>query len=126
MDESSPKIIAQRWGVVEVEQSEGLVTYKDVKLFPGGAAAWDWRTTGTRHSPGVQPADVADLIERQPEVVVLSRGVQLVLQVMPQTVALLRAGGIEVEVLQTEAAVATYNRLVAEGRRVGALIHSTC
>ncbi len=127
MEDASPKIIAQRWGVVEVEDpGQGLVTYKDVKLFPGGSVAWDWRETGTRHRPGIQPADVYDLIAAEPEVVLLTRGMQLVLQVMPETVELLRSGGIAVEVLQTEEAVATYSRMVAEGRRVGALIHSTC
>ncbi|MFT5683572.1 MAG: hypothetical protein ACI8RZ_004504 [Myxococcota bacterium] len=127
MEHASPKIIAQRWGVVEVASPiEGLLTYKDVKLYPGGSAAWDWGETGTRHRPGIQPADVYDLLEHMPEVVILTRGVQLVLQVMPETVELLRSGGIEVEVLQTEDAVVAYNRMVAEGRRVGALIHSTC
>ena len=29
------------------------------KLYPGGARAWDWRETGTRHRPGIQPADIA-------------------------------------------------------------------
>jgi len=33
------------------------------KLFPGGLREWDWRETGTRHVPGIQHADVQELIE---------------------------------------------------------------
>jgi hypothetical protein len=33
---------------------EGHPTFKDAKLFPGGARAWDWRETGTGHVPGIQ------------------------------------------------------------------------
>ena len=80
----------------------------------------------TRIVPTYLSADVYDLITEQPEVVILTRGVHRQLQVMPDTVALLESAGIEVRVLQTEEAVAAYNALVAEGRRVGALVHSTC
>jgi hypothetical protein len=42
---------------------EGHPPFKDAKVFPGGAREWDWRETGTRHVPGIQPADVQELIE---------------------------------------------------------------
>jgi hypothetical protein len=58
-------------------------------------------------------------------VVVLSRGVHRRLQVQPETLAYLEARGVEVEVLQSEDAVARYNQLAAS-QKVGALIHSTC
>ena len=119
----APRIVAHRWGEVEVD---GYATFRDVKLFPGGARAWDWNETGTRHEPGVQVADVEELVANGADVVVLSRGVQERLLVGDEVVAALEARGIEVRVLQTDEAVAAYNALVAEGRKVGALIHSTC
>lgn len=118
----SPHIEHQEWGRVRVA---GQGTFKDVKLFPGGARDWDWGETGTRHQPGVQPADVEELVEAGAEVVVLSRGVHGVLRVPEATVAWLVARGVQVEVHRTEAAVARYNELAATCR-VGALIHSTC
>jgi hypothetical protein len=56
----SPRISHLSWGHVEVE---GHPPFKDIKVFPGGAREWDWRETGTRHVPGIQPADVQELIE---------------------------------------------------------------
>jgi hypothetical protein len=103
----------------------GLGTGKDWKLHPGGGRPWDWNETGTRHVPGIQPADVAELLEHGAEIVILSRGMQLVLQTAPATLALLEERGVRVEVLETREAVARYNAL-AGGEPVGGLFHSTC
>jgi hypothetical protein len=119
----SPRIQTVSWGRVWVAGQ--AKPYKDAKLFPGGARAWDWRETGTRHSPGVQPADVKELVERGAQVVVLSRGFQKRLGVQEETLAYLAERGIPVEVLETGAAVERYNELCDEAP-VGALIHSTC
>lgn len=119
---NSPKIVEHAWGRTVVADAG---TFEDVKLFPGGARAWDWRETGTHHVPGIQPADTTELLDAGAEVVVLSRGVHEQLQVPPATVAWLEARGITVYVLQTDAAIAKYNEL-AGSARVGALIHSTC
>lgn len=119
---ASPRITGFSWGRLEIE---GGRTFKDAKLYPGGAREWDWRETGTQHQPGIQPADVEELIERGATVVVLSRGVNERLQVCPETVSVLERDGIRVYTLQTERAVERYNEL-AESERVAALIHSTC
>lgn len=102
-----------------------LGTGKDFKLYPGGGRDWDWSETGTRHDPGIQPADVQEFIDRGCHAVVLSRGMELRLQTMPETLAHLEKSGIEVHVLETRAAVTLYNQL-AETVAVGALFHSTC
>ncbi len=104
---------------------EGLGRGKDFKLYPGGGRAWDWGETGTRHVPGIQPADVEELLERGARVVVLSRGMEQALQVCPETLELLRGRGIAVHVEETRAAVELYNRL-ARDQPVGGLFHSTC
>jgi hypothetical protein len=104
---------------------EGLGNGKDFKLFPGGGREWDWSETGTRHVPGIQPADVLELLDRGSQVVVLTRGMELVLRTCPETLALLRDRGIPVHVEETRAAVELYNKL-AEEAQVGGLFHSTC
>jgi len=38
--------------------------YKDAKLFPGGSCEWNWRETATEHVPGIQIADVQELLDR--------------------------------------------------------------
>lgn len=119
----SPLVRAHGWGSVEVE---GLGRLRDAKLWPGGGRAWDWTETGTHHRPGIQPADVAELLEHRPEVVVLSRGRELRLETAPETVAVLETRGVETVRAETGAAIEAYNRLAGEGRRVAALLHTTC
>jgi hypothetical protein len=118
----SPRITALSWGSMTVE---GIGTEKDFKLYPGGGREWDWSETGTGHEPGIQPADVQELIDRGCSVVVLSRGMELRLQTMAETVSYLEDSGIEVHVLETKAAAEFYNDL-AGGTPVGGLFHSTC
>jgi hypothetical protein len=119
----SPRIGENSWGRIEVE---GVGAFRDVKLWPGGAREWEWGVTGTRHQPGIQPGDVEELLAHRPEVVVLSRGRELRLQACPETVALLTEHGVDIVHDETSVAITAYNRLAAEGRPVGALIHSTC
>ena len=97
-----------------------------MKLWPGGGRAWDWAETNTHHIPGIQVGDVTELIDRGAEIVVLSRGMQLVLQTAPDTLKHLKAKNVTVHVLETREAVTTYNELAAEGLPVGGLFHSTC
>ena len=124
MDDSSqsPRIGHVSWGRLEVE---GHGAFKDAKLYPGGAREWNWRETGTRHMPGIQAADVQELLEHGAEVVVLSKGMLERLQVCPETLGLLERKGIPAHVLPTEDAVRLYNELAAE-QKVGGLFHSTC
>jgi hypothetical protein len=118
----SPRITHLSWGRMEIE---GVGSGRDFKLYPGGGREWDWAETGTRHVPGIQPADVAELLEKGSKVIVLTRGMQLVLRTCPETLELLRDKGIPVHVAETRAAVELYNRL-AETEPVGGLFHSTC
>lgn len=120
----SPLIKQQAWGALWLETQEQ--SFKDAKLYPGGACTWDWQETGTRHDPGIQIADVQDLVAHEADTVILSTGVNQKLQVPKETVAYLQNRGIAVTVAQTDDAVALYNTYVRQGYAVGALIHSTC
>ena len=121
-DGNSPRIVRLAWGCIDVE---GYAPFKDAKVFPGGAREWDWRETGTRHVPGIQPADIEELIAHGAKAVVLSKGIWERLGVCPQTLEVLARRGIEAEVLQTEAAVKRFNEL-RDSLPVGGLFHSTC
>ena len=120
--EHSPEITHLSWGRLEVA---GAGRYKDAKLYPGGSREWNWNETGTRHTPGIQPADVEELLNHGASVVILSKGINERLQVKPETLQMLEERGVNVHVLQTEEAVERYNEL-RKSRPVGALIHSTC
>jgi hypothetical protein len=119
----SPRIKRISWGRLEVEGK--AKPYKDAKLFPGGSRNWNWRETGTGHSPGIQVADVQELLDHGATVVVLSRGMAECLHVPSATLNFLKDRQIAAHVLPTKEAVALYNQL-AETEPVGGLFHTTC
>ncbi len=118
----SPQITRPAWGCLET--CHGGV-FKDAKLFPGGAREWDWREADTHHVPGIQRADVEELLAHGAEAVVLTTGIWQRLQVRPETLGFLSERGIFVEVLQSEEAMQRYNEL-CRSLPVGCLFHSTC
>ena len=120
--ERSPRITALSWGRIEVE---GVGTFKDAKVFPGSARQWDWNETGTAHRPGIQPADVAELLDHGATTVVLSQGFLSQLHVRPETLQLLAARHVRAYVLRTPKAVELYNQL-CEHEQVAGLFHTTC
>jgi hypothetical protein len=119
----SPRINHVSWGRLEVEGRPE--PYKDAKLFPGGSREWNWRETKTSHRPGIQIADVQELLEHGSKVVVLSRGMAECLHVPRDTLDFLKERQIAVHVLPTQHAVALYNKL-AQTEAVGGLFHTTC
>lgn len=118
----SPRILAVSWGHMEVEN---LGAGKDFKLYPGGGREWDWSETGMSHSPGIQPADVEELLAHGAAAVVLSQGMDKRLQVDPATLEYLERQSIEVHIAGTREAVQIYNEL-AGAVPVAGLFHSTC
>lgn len=119
---TSPRITHLSWGRLEIDHGR---TFKDAKLYPGGGREWNWRETGTQHEPGIQPADVEELLAHGATIVVLSQGMLQRLQVQPATIRLLEERGVTVHVHPTKEAVRQYN-LLGERERVGGLFHSTC
>lgn len=119
----SPRITHISWGRIDVEGKDK--PFKDAKLFPGGSREWDWRETGTQHVPGIQPADVEELLKHGATEVILSKGMYEQLHVCPDTLQMLKERGIITHILQTKEAVRLYNEL-REKKSVGGLFHSTC
>jgi hypothetical protein len=116
------RVVRISWGRMEIE---GLGAGKDFKLYPGGGRIWDWTETGTRHSPGIQPADVEELVARGATTIVLSQGMKKQLQVHPDTLRYLQERSVTVHLAETHEAVKIYNELI-EDTLVAGLFHSTC
>ncbi|KAK1899718.1 Mth938 domain containing protein [Dissostichus eleginoides] len=81
--------------------------------------AWDWRETGTNHNPGVQPADLEEVLKKGVDLLVIGRGMSEALQVPSSTLDFVRQKGVELRVLQTQEAVAEYNKLAGQGAKAG-------
>mmetsp|Transcript_131371 Transcript_131371/g.366264 ORF Transcript_131371/g.366264 Transcript_131371/m.366264 type:complete len:168 (-) Transcript_131371:169-672(-) len=121
-----------RWGEIVLTDpaTNASKTFRDAKIWPGGARAWDWRETGTHHRPGTQLADVQELVALNPEVVVVSLGMKGNLHVAPDLQHAMKTArsnsGIRWLELKSDEAAETYNDLLRSGKRVAAIIHSTC
>lgn len=119
--ETSSQITHFEWGSITV----GTQKFKDCRLWPQHQEEWIWDKTGTKHKPGIQVTDLSDFID-QVDIIVLSEGVDGVLQIKPETIAYLKEKKKEIHCLRTPKAIELYNKLTAQHLRVGALLHSTC
>ncbi|XP_063807369.1 mth938 domain-containing protein isoform X2 [Pseudophryne corroboree] len=79
-----------------------------------------------KHHPGVQPADLEEIVKKDVKTLVIGCGMSEALQVPASTLEYVTSHAIDVRVLRTEKAVAEYNSLASQGVRVGGVFHSTC
>lgn len=126
MNQHTIEITYISWGRIEVTINGESRTFKDCKVWPGGATGWNWNDTGTRHQPGIQPEDIEDIIARDIEVMILSQGMNLRLHIPRSTEKLLQSRGIEYHIEQTRRAIEMFNELMRKGKKVGGIFHSTC
>lgn len=122
---NAPEITHISWGKILVHEGEKNTQYKDAKVWTAKACTWDWKKTGTLHDPGVQIADIEEFMNEVDEVI-LTRGMDLVLQVPHETIDFVRKMGKKCHVGQTEDMVKLYNELTKQGKKVGGVFHSTC
>lgn len=82
------------------------------------------RKYGTAHI--VPPEELDQLLEAGPEVLVIGAGQQGLLQVDSCLKEMAKEAGVSLIIKRTPLALREYQRLVAEGKKVNALIHVTC
>lgn len=100
--------------------------FRDCKIRPYGASEWRWEETGNHHVPGIQPADIRDILADHPDVMILTRGILLRLKICPEAEELLNMSGVERYFTETRRAVRLYNRLADQGKRIGGVFRTTC
>jgi len=79
---------------------------------------------GTTHKIGGWEEKM--LLGGKPEVIIIGNGWDEVLQVNEDFKFKIENLGIDLRILRTPEAVEEYNQLVKEGKKVNALIHTTC
>lgn len=94
----------------------------DVIVFPGRVRDRWWRREG--HSLDLE--DLSEVLTDPPKTLIVGTGYYGNMRVPQETLAALRARGIEVKVCRTADAVAELNRLQREAARVVAALHLTC
>ena len=103
-----------KWG--KITTYDGSI-HKDCLLKGKIATKWDWSLTNLHHNPGIQIADVMNIIDKNTTTIILSKGMHNVLQTMPETISYLHKLNLIVYHLTTPDAVATYNELVDTFRK---------
>ena len=114
-----PHIDAYRFGSIEID---GCKYTSDVIILLTGVKGNWWREQG--HN--LKPADLTEVIEASPDVLVIGQGVNGYMQVSGEALAALAEAGIEAVCLQTDEAVGAYNERSKRGEKVAAALHLTC
>jgi hypothetical protein len=115
---SVPRIESYAFGQIVID---GRRYVHDVIVYPDHVDDGWWREEG--HA--VAPADVWEVVEARPQVLVIGQGAMGRMEVPDETMQVLQAAGLEVITEPTGQAWETYNRL-RETRRVVAALHLTC
>jgi len=114
----TPRIDSYCFGAIVID---GHSYSHDVIIYPDRVDGGWWREEG--HSVG--PADLWEVLESRPDVLVIGQGRPGRMEVPDDTRGKVGEAGIELIVQPTSEATATYNRL-REVRRVVAALHLTC
>jgi len=123
---SLPEVADLSWGLIKVKHSGENLSFKDAKLYPGRATAWDWSITGTHHNPGIQYEDIREILDAGVDHIILSRGQYGKLGITNGLTDQIEQENVTVHVAQTEDAVKLYERYRKQCFNVGIIIHSTC
>ncbi len=94
----------------------------DVIIFPDHVQERWWRREGHR----LAQEDLETVLADAPQLLVIGTGYYGRMQVPEETLASLRAEGVEVKVSKTSEAVAEFNRLQRDYARIVAALHLTC
>lgn len=70
--------------------------------------------------------EVEELLSNNPEVVIIGNGTGGLLEVTSEVEEKFKTAGVELRILLTPQAISEFNKLYQEGKKVNALIHTTC
>ena len=115
--ETMPEIEGYGFGRVTIDGREET---RDVIVLPERVVRGWWRKEGH----GLVFEDLEEVLDELPERLLVGTGAYGRMRPDPGTLEMLRARGVEVEVLPTAQAVERYSRL--DSRKTAAALHLTC
>ena len=101
---------------------DGRPYTSDVIVFPHRVKDGWWRNEGHE----LCPADLWEVVQEKPEVLVVGTGKPGLMRVPPRTEEYLEKQGIKLIIGRTAEACQTFNQLCSSGERVVAALHLTC
>ena len=119
-----PKINKLSWGKIKIDSKD----YKQVLIINGFVKDRDEITLkklfNTTHRISKDEED--ELLSNSPEIILIGDGWQGVLKVEDNFINSVKSRGITIEILHSRKAVKRFNQLTKEGKKVNALINTTC
>lgn len=100
---------------------DGKQYLDDIKIVSGRVKFWQTRE---RHILKIE--EMKDLIESNPEAIIIGTGASGFLQVSPEIRDEIMRKRIPLFVDKTESACKLFNDFIQKGKRVAAILHATC
>jgi len=103
---------------------DGKTYTSDVIIYPGRVDSSWWRREGHY----LQPIDLEDIVNAKPDILIIGKGHDGVMQVPEETMKFIKSKGIEVQTAVTGKAVEAFNKLQVEkpDKIIIAALHLTC
>ena len=95
--------------------------YDDIKIIGENIIPWQYIEHHT-----VTEQDIIEITEDKPEYAIIGIGTSGLVHVKEESISLLKEKHIKTEILLTKKACNRYNELKKDGKKVDAIIHSTC
>ncbi len=111
-------VIKLEWGSVWTSDNK---LWKDAVVRYDGSREWDWTLDGTQHQTGITAKALKNIEDC--DVIILTKGMHNKLNISS---AITIKKDRRILILPSTEAVNYYNNELANGRRVGMLLHSTC
>lgn len=118
-----PKIESFQFGSIVID---GKTYGRDVIMLPDGLVRERKGGFWKFGSHIINKEEIRELVAANPEVVVLGVGTNARANLVSDSLFALKRANVERIILPSPDAVERLNQLVAEGKRVAALIHITC
>jgi hypothetical protein len=93
----------------------------DIKIINKQVRPWT-----KRHGHNLTLEDIKDLLEIEPQTLIVGTGYSGLLQVSEEVVSLTKSKNILLIIKPTKQAAAYYNNLVQKQKKVVAIMHATC
>jgi hypothetical protein len=118
-----PRVDSFRFGSIVIG---GTKYGRDILMLPDGAVRQRKGGFWKFGSHVFKKEEIAELLRANPEVVVLGTGTNARAKLAFEAELLIKEADVELMAVPSREAVVKLNQLMAEGKRVSALIHITC
>lgn len=116
-------ITSYTFGKMEIN---GCIHTSDLMIFPDGRILENWRRQSGHILTLADLSDLTDQKESKPGQIIVGTGANGRMVPSPDLKTGLAEKNIDIQALDTAAAVALYNRLLSQGQSPAACFHLTC